>query len=89
MSDAFSLTLLPMVNRIAEARKALVHQLQVVESGEPTDALMVKPRLAITIDGARMDDAMLAVARPAIVCELRGRIASLDRDLEAMGVRAE
>lgn len=75
----FSIGQLPMLNRTMVAREALMRTLQaLLAAGEPG--------FAVTIDGERQDDAMLALVRPVIETEIRARMASLDRDIEAMGV---
>jgi hypothetical protein len=77
-----NITMLPMVNRINRARDEQVALLNAVEQGG-------EDKLIVSIDGVRQDAAMAAVARPAVIAELRGRLASLDRDLEAMGVKVD
>lgn len=71
----FSTGQMPMLIRTMDARDALMRSLQALPSC-----------LVITIDGERQDDAMLALVRPVIEAEIRARMASLDRDIEAMGV---
>lgn len=75
----FSTGQMPMLIRTMDARDALMRSLQ---------ALLATgvPGLAVTIDGERQDEAMLALVRPVIETEIRARMASLDRDIEAMGV---
>ena len=81
------LSRLDMVNRHAEVRAKLNSQLAAID-GKPTcvNPVHADRGYVITINGERADDALLAVARPAIRAELEGRIASIDRDLKALGV---
>jgi len=71
----FSIGQLPMLTRMVDARAAQVRMLE---------ALPLE--LTVAIDGERQDEAMLALVRPAIETEIKARIASLDRDIEALGV---
>ena len=81
-----SLAQLPMINRIGDARREQLRLFDALKvTGEPKSVLSTRP-LVITIDGQTQDEAMLARVRPVIEAEVRARIASLDRDLEAMGV---
>lgn len=76
---------LAIVNRIADARELRLRQIELIEKVyEPLS--VGSPKFCITVDGLRMDEYILAVARPAIVGELKAQIASLDRDLAALGV---
>ena len=79
------LSRLDMINRHADVRKQLQRQLACIDGRFASEVAKRYP-LIITIDGERMDDALVAVAVPAIRNELVGRIASIDRDLEALGV---
>lgn len=80
------LSMLELVNRTADARRALQRKLDALSiHDEPCTALGLRP-LAITIDGEPQDEAMLAICRPVIEREIRAQIASLDKDLEAYGV---
>lgn len=74
---------LEMVNRIADERKALLHRIAIVDAPRET---LVEPRYRILIDGERQDEAIHALVRPVLVRELKARIATLDKDLEALGV---
>lgn len=73
------LSMLGIVNRTADARAALLFQLQLLENVD-------NQSLHLTLDGNRMDGTMVALVRPVIAAELRGRIRSLERDLEAQGI---
>lgn len=75
-----------MLNRIMDARHALVRLRDALHAtGEHRSVLSARP-LVITIDGQPQDEAMLALARPVLEAEINARIASLDRDIEALGV---
>lgn len=73
------LSMLGIVQRTVQARDLVQRELAALESGE----------LVITLGGCPQDDAMKAVATPAIERELLGRIASLNRDLETYGVTVD
>lgn len=70
------LAMLSIVQRTAEARSQVELDIRVVE-GDMFD---------ITFAGRYQDDAMKAAAKAAILSELRGRKASLERDLDSYGV---
>ena len=83
---------LAMVTRIADARGQLLHQLAVLRGWTPGDGgLMLDSArpYVITLQGARLDAAMLALVRPAIETELMARVAEAERDLAALGVIVE
>jgi hypothetical protein len=85
--DQMQLGNLAMVNRIADARGALLHRISVVEAGPHDTLIPSTPPFCITIDGSRMGEDLLAVVRPVLVRELRAQVAQLERDLLALGVR--
>jgi hypothetical protein len=85
--DQMQLGNLAMVNRIADARGALLHRISVVEAGRHETLIPSTPPFCITIDGARMGEDLLAVVRPVLVRELKAQVAQLERDLLALGVR--
>lgn len=62
----------------------LVHGL-IGERRQLLDALgqLTERKLAITIDGLRQDEAIIALVIPVLTCELKARVAKLDRELEA------
>jgi hypothetical protein len=70
------LSRLPMVLRIAEERNALRAQLDSLD----------KRKICVSIDANRQDDTIIELIRPVLDCELRARIAVIDRDLAALGV---
>lgn len=70
------LSALEQVNRLVQARVTAVAALDAAESG----------KVQIWLGGQLQNDAMHATAIVAIAAELRGRIASLDRDLASLGV---
>ncbi|MDE8654784.1 hypothetical protein [Novosphingobium album (ex Liu et al. 2023)] len=74
---------LAMVNRIAEARGALLHQISVVEAEHDC---LTPPKFCVTVDAQRLGPDILAIVRPVVVRELRAQVAALERDLEALGV---
>lgn len=80
---------LAMVNRIAEARDKLLRQIAVIERPEPEELIGTSMPLTITIAGERMGATMRALVRPVVVTELRAQVASLTRDLEALGVSVQ
>lgn len=80
------LTSLPMVNRIVDARAEQFRHLDALQACTGTEPLSSYAYYVITVDGQRMDDAMLALVKPVIEREINGRIAAFDRDLEALGV---
>lgn len=82
----FSTSELPMLNRIVDARKALEHTLQSLRCRHNPTSFQSGEYLCVTISGERQDDAILELVRPVIEAEIRARIASLDRDIEALGV---
>lgn len=82
------LSMLDMVNRHAEARKALVHQLAVVEATPESRLFPGEPKFRIVIDGQLQDESIAALLRPVLGRELRARIAEIDRDLAELGVEA-
>lgn len=82
----FSTSELPMLTRLVDARKEQVRLLEALAvTAEPSSALDVRP-LFVSIDGQPQDQAILALVRPVVEREVRARIASLDRDIEALGV---
>jgi hypothetical protein len=79
---------LDMVNRYAEARQALLHQITVIEQALDSgrnDPRCVSP-FCMTIDGTRLDEPMVALVRPVILTELRARVRRIDADLAQLGV---
>lgn len=52
-------------------------------------AAVEQTKFCMTIAGDRVDDALLAVARPAIIAELRARKAVLERKLISYGVEID
>ena len=82
---------LQMVARLADARRALLWQIDVLQA-KPADAsehVLGKAPFVITIDGERQDDTILELVRPVVIKELRARVRTLDRDLEALGVAVD
>lgn len=77
---------LAMINRIVDARSALQRKLDALKVREEPASLLGARPLAVTVDGESLDEAMLALVRPVIEKELRARLASIDRDLRALGV---
>lgn len=78
---------LDMVNRYAEARQALLHQITVIE--QALDGGRKSPlasSFCMTIDGTRLDEPMVALVRPVILTELRARVRRIDADLAQLGV---
>ncbi|WP_338445940.1 hypothetical protein V5F89_12395 [Pelagerythrobacter marensis] len=70
------LSMLPIVRRTAEALGRIDADIGIVESD----------LFDITFAGRYQDDALKAAAKAAILAELRGRKASLERDLQNYGV---
>ena len=70
------LSQVPMLVRHAEARDQLVRQLAALRNGD----------ICVTISCERQDDTVLALVRPVLDCEIRARIAEIDRDIVALGV---
>lgn len=78
---------LEMVNRYAEARQALLHQIAVVDGAIDVERKSpLASHFHMTVDGVRLDDAMVALVRPVILGELRARIRMIDADLARLGV---
>lgn len=75
-----------MLNRIVDARKALECTLRALRCRHNPISGMSGEYLCVTISGERQDDAILELVRPIIEAEIKARIASLDRDIEALGV---
>lgn len=73
------LSILPIVDRTVMARRKAQSDLALVE----TD------KFVVMIDGHPQDDALKSAAKSAIVAELTGRIASLERDLDSYGVQVD
>lgn len=81
------LSMLPIIQRTADLRGALMRKLDVLRAwkgGEADDPSRYRS-VCLTIDGDRQDDAMLALLLPVIVRELEARVAQLDRDLASYG----
>jgi uncharacterized protein YjhX (UPF0386 family) len=76
---------LAMVNRISEARGALLHQIAVIQVKRDAGSMLV-PHLCVTIDGRHLPEDTIAVLRPVLIAELQAQVAKLDRDLVALGV---
>lgn len=70
------LCMLEIVERTAEARRRVENDIAGVEMG----------LVSITIANRHQDDAMIAAVRAAMMAELNGRKAELERDLESYGV---
>ncbi|MEO7335776.1 MAG: hypothetical protein ABIV63_04260 [Caldimonas sp.] len=70
------LSLLPLVELADVVRQVVLAELAALDADN----------FVVTINGSRQDDALRAVAKPVLERELRGRLASLDRDLQAYGV---
>jgi hypothetical protein len=73
------LSMLGIVNRTADALRRVEEDIAGVELG----------MVFVTVGGRQQDDAMTAAAKGAILAELRGRKASLERDLDSYGVKVE
>lgn len=76
---------LAMVNRIAEARGALLHQITLAQVKRDAGSMLL-PHLRVTVDGRYLPDDTVAVLRPVLIAELQAQVAKLDRDLIALGV---
>ena len=77
---------LAMVNRIADERQALLHRIAVIEGGDEDRLFGAQPKFCVTVDGYRFGADVKALLRPVLIRELRARVASLDKDLQALGV---
>lgn len=85
-----NLSRLDMVNRHAEARKALQHQLTVVETVTKLgESWPLEAKFRVLIDGQLQDDGIHALIRPVLARELNARIVSIDADLAALGVATD
>lgn len=73
------LSMFPIVKRTIATRQQLEQLIAEVEIG----------RLQVSIAAQVQDEAMNALVKPAVLMELKGRLASLDRDLEAYGVQVK
>lgn len=70
------LSRLPMVLGMIGERRQLVDNLE----------HLAERRIGLTIDAVRQDETLIALVLPVIACELKARIAKLDRELEALDV---
>lgn len=66
----------PIVQRTIRERERLLDLLAEVEIG----------RVHVSIGTQLQDEAMSALVKPVVLAELKGRIASFERDLESYGV---
>lgn len=82
------LSSLSMVNRYAEARKALLHRIAIVETPGDTGSAL-QPRFRVLVDGDLLDEPIVALVRPVLLRELRAQVKAIDRDLEALGVKID
>lgn len=73
------LSMFPIVKRTIATRDQLEQLIAEVEIG----------RLQVSIAAQVQDEAMIALIKPVVLMELKGRLASLDRDLEAYGVQVK
>lgn len=73
------LSMFPIVKRTIATRDQLEQLIAEVEIG----------RLQVSIAAQVQDEAMIALVKPVVLRELKGRLASLDRDLEAYGVQVK
>lgn len=73
------LSMFPIVKRTIATRGQLEQLIAEVEIG----------RLQVSIAAQAQDEAMIALVKPVVLMELKGRLASLDRDLEAYGVQVK
>ena len=73
------LSIFPIVKRTIATRDQLEQPNAEVEIG----------RLQVSIAAQVQDEAMIALIKPVVLMELKGRLASLDRDLEAYGVQVK
>lgn len=73
------LSMFPIVKRTIATRDQLEQLIAEVEIG----------RLQVSIAAQVQDEAMIALVKPVVLMELKGRLASLDRDLEAYGVQVK
>ena len=73
------LSMFPIVKRTIATRDQLEQLIAEVEIG----------RLQVSIAAQVQDEAMIALIKPVVLMELEGRLASLDRDLEAYGVQVK
>lgn len=82
----FRLDSLAMVNRIADARRALLYKIMRVEQVPETPSDQQNAKFRMLIDGDLAEPDLMALVRPIVLRELRAQVAQLDRDLEALGV---
>lgn len=73
------LSQLPTVHHVQKARERIIEDLAALELG----------LFNLTVRGTAQDDALAARVRPVIEAELKARLASLDRDLVANGVKVD
>ena len=81
---------LAMVNRLAEARTALLHNIDVVGHPDPDEDRVpgMAPAYRVLIDGELQDAAIRELLRPLLLAELYMRVALIDCDLAMLGVDA-
>lgn len=77
---------LAMVNRIADARRALLYKISLVEDVPADDVPDHRWQFRMLIDGDMVTSAMMALVRPIVARELKAQVEQLDRDLRALGV---
>lgn len=70
---------LPTVHRTQKERERIIEDLAALEIG----------LFNLTVRGTAQDDALAARVRPVIEAELKARLASLDRNLVANGVKVD
>lgn len=73
------ISMFPIVARTMRVRDDLLADIALVEDG----------KMGVTVHGRYQDEVMIAVCKPAVLAELKGRLASLDQDLESYGVRLD
>jgi hypothetical protein len=71
------LSRLQLVLSHVAARDVLLEQVRLLDSDG---------WLSVQIGGVRLDDTVIALVRPAVQCELKARVAELDRRLQDLGV---
>ena len=77
---------LGMVNRIDDARKALLYRIALVEASAEPDVPAHQQKFRVTIDGDLVNPDLIALVRPLVLRELKAQVAQLERDLEALGI---
>jgi hypothetical protein len=78
------LALLELVIRDVELRAFLTKQIEALAKGG--DIASGGCKLHVTLDGHRLDDAIVALVTPVVMRELAARRHSIEYDLRTMGV---